>query len=288
MDPGTIKTRFTHTRGCREPSRGYTPYKTEDTLDPFSTSDFQTPGPLLSATLALFGNGSLLHTAREATKGEKKATAMQICQHSLIPFMSYDEFNDRGHEMLRTRCKVVDYLDDDEDTEVLYLPELVGGLMQLLDSPPAAKQLLELTAFFANEALLVTTAEAYSKSSREIYTSPGSTVIKPQKSIPGLVVISFLICLQVAGLLVLARFIYSAPSWTLMFDAKTLAGIGAQLRDQGKEFDNASVSGIVGIGEREELHKPQGTGLPIRRRVTILALGAPGNIEKSSACERLC
>lgn len=288
MDPGTVKTRYTHTRECRELSRGYIPYDSLDTLNPFSTFDFHAPGPLLSAALALFGNGSFLHTAREATKNQKKQTTMQICQHLLIPFISYDEFNDQGHESLKSRCKVVDFVDDDEDTEVLYLPELVGGFMQMLDSPPAAKQLLELTAFFASEALLMTTAEVYSRSSREIYTSPGYTLLKPQKSIPGLIVITFLICLQVAGLLVLARFIYSAPSWTSMFDAKTLARIGAQLRDQGKDLDNVYVSGVVGIGERQELHKPRGAGPPIRKRVKILALGEPGNISTSSACESLC
>ncbi|PLN80726.1 hypothetical protein BDW42DRAFT_201068 [Aspergillus taichungensis] len=255
------------------------PFKLANTMDPFGTSDFMTPGPLLSAALALFGNGTLLHTAREATKDQQKQTAIHICHHSIIPFMLYYQISSLGEELL---AKCLDVDSDNDDIEDA-LPELVGGFMQMLYSPQAAKQVLELTAFFANEALLMTTAEVSPMDTRNIYTSPGHTILKPQKSIPGLIVISCLIGLQVAGLLVLVKFIYSEPSWTVSLDARTLVSIGTQLRDQGRGLDDDSVSGVVGIGEREVLHRSRGAESPIRKRVKVLALGEPGNVSSSSA-----
>lgn len=238
----------------------------------------------MSAALALFGNGSFLHTAREATKDQQRQTAISICEQSRIPFILYGSRNLMDAYKLTEKCLNLKL--ENEDAEPLMLPGIVGAFMQFLNSPVNAKQCLEITAFFATEALLMTTAEVELQSSRDVYTSAGYTILKPQKSMLGLVVISCLIGLQVAGLLVLVLFIYSAPSWTVTLDALTLARIGAQLHNQGKELDSASVSGVVGIGEREEEVRQPGvssSGRPIQKTVNILALGESGVISRSSA-----
>lgn len=158
------------------------------------------------------------------------------------------------------------------------LSEFVGGFMRMFESPHAAQQLLEIASFFANEALLSVSAEVSSLDTRRIYSAPGYVLLKPQHSIPGLVVISLVVALQVLGLLLLLRFIYSAPAWTGSLDSLALARIGAQLQGQGRDL---GMSGMVGIGEREKFLSSGENGMT-RRNVKVLGLGEPGVISKGS------
>lgn len=166
----------------------------------------------------------------------------------------------------------------------LLLPGMVAGFMQIFNSPISAQQLLEITAFFSNEALLMATADLGTGYTRDIYKASGYTILKPQLSFPGIAVISAVIGLQVAGILALLWFIYSAASWTVSLDARVLARIGAQLHTQGKELDGLNVSGVVGIGEYEDaLQQQPGTSNgPARRKVRMLGLGETGVVSKAS------
>ena len=237
----------------------------------------------MTSALALFGNGTLFHTARESGKKENEllAAARSICGHKKVPFHLYGQASDLNDlDLISPACHGAG---DDVYDKNLLLPQLVGGLMQLFNKPVSAQQLLEMTAFFANEALLMTTAGRLFTDTRVIYTSPGYLILKPRKSIPVLVILSFLISLQVIGLLILIRFIYSAPSWTELLDSLTLARIGAQLKEQGKDLDSASVSGVIGMGEREEvIHQPEDPESPVQKRTTYLALGEPGLVSRSA------
>ncbi|KAK2757364.1 hypothetical protein FQN54_004878 [Arachnomyces sp. PD_36] len=263
-----------------EPPATLDPFDTGRTMDPFWTEDLKTPGPLMTAALALFGNGTLMQTAIDAPMDQQRQAAADICEHSRVPFMRYMPREAFPYQELMSRCSNLHSVG--EDYVPLLLSEIVGLFMQLLSNPINARQFLEITAFFANEALLLSTVDAFGATKlRAIYTSPGYTILKPQISIPGLVVISLLIGLQVVTLLVLVLFIYSAPSWVESLDALTLARIGAQLSSQGKGLDSASVSAVVGVREHEEVRQPEG----IRKRVKILALGEPGVISRSSRPE---
>ncbi|KAL3493152.1 hypothetical protein BJX62DRAFT_235467 [Aspergillus germanicus] len=167
------------------------------------------------------------------------------------------------------------------------LSRFLAGFMTLFSSPSATKELLEITAFFANEALLTNTAER-NLLSRDIYTAPGYLLIKPTVSVAGLVVISALIVLQVVGLLALAAFIYSTPCWTIALDASALARIGAQVhaRSAGRGLDDFDLggSGVVGVGEREiergTLTGGEVQGL-VRGTVKVLGIGEPGAISRA-------
>lgn len=260
------------------------PFITSGTLDPFLTGDLKTPGPLMTAALALFGNGTLVQTAIDAPMDQQRQAAVSICEHSRVPFVLYTPRDLLPYQELMSRCASLHSAS--EDHVPLLLSEIVGLFMQFLSTPVSAKQFLEITAFFANEALLLTSADVSSITSREIYTSSGYTILKPQMSIPGLVVISLLIGLQVVMLFVLVLFIYSVPSWVGSLDALTMARIGAQLSSQGKELDSASVSAVVGIREHEEVRQSEGCSeQPIRKRVKILALGESGVVSRSSSRE---
>ncbi|KAL4795823.1 hypothetical protein BDV19DRAFT_388847 [Aspergillus venezuelensis] len=253
------------------------PFTSKTGLGYFGTGSLPTPGPLMSAALALFGNGTLLQAAKDAnTQSQQRTAALGICQHSRVPFFLYGDSN-----ALWGMCYEPVFTEPDRDLENI-LPEMVASFMSLFDSPVPAQQVLEITAFFSNEALLMTTADLGSMLSRDIYTAPGYTILKPQLSVPGIVVMSVVIALQVAGILALLWFIHSAPSWTVSLNALTLARIGAQLHAQGKELDGFKVSGVMGFGEHDEAVQQQ-TGTsngPTRRKVRILGLGETGVISE--------
>ncbi|KAL3463478.1 hypothetical protein BJX64DRAFT_116180 [Aspergillus heterothallicus] len=268
------------------------PYEREDyhdlTLNSDATYSFPTPGPLTTAALALFGNDTLLHAARSASsKTERIQTIKSICQYARMPFYVYTG----GQGSLTSYCSTVKNVPftsldtNDTDLSAIYISEFVAVLMQLFHEPRAARQYLEIAAFFANEALLSTTADR-AVQPRQIFTSAGDVILKPGRSIAGLVVISTLMMLQVLGLLLLARFIYSVPSWTISLDASALAKIGAQLQRQGRRLDDLSgVSGRVGVGQRHVLLREEESADGNTQKwetINILGLGESGVISRAS------
>ncbi|KAL2863196.1 uncharacterized protein BJX67DRAFT_384940 [Aspergillus lucknowensis] len=59
----------------------------------------------------------------------------------------------------------------------LVLSEFVAGSVDMFSGAGSARQLLEITVFFANEALLSVTATADPPTSRPVYTSPGYALV---------------------------------------------------------------------------------------------------------------
>lgn len=237
----------------------------------------------MTASLALFGNNTLLHSARSPTTDTERLQAIQnICAHGRIPFYVFRPSHVLIDDVLGPHCDRIltgGALGDDFDA--VDLSEFIGGFIRMFDPPLAAGQLLEISSFFANEALLSVSAEVSAAYTRSIYTAPGYVLLKPRFSIPALVVISLVVALQVLGLLLLLRFIYSAPAWTGSLDALALARIGAQLQGRGRNLDSLGMSGMVGIGEREKIVS-NGENEMTRRNVKVLGLGGPGVISKGS------
>lgn len=237
----------------------------------------------MTAALALFGNGTFFHTARNATNATQQHDALRrICEYGHIPFAAFDQGYALGIRMssIWNLCEswfLADYRSAYTDT----LPHLVAHFMQGFSDPEQAQKILEISTFFANEALLTVSADSGTDTSRKIYEAQGYVLLKPRMSIPGIVVISFVIILQIAGLALLIRFIYSAPTWTVSLDAAALARIGAQLHRQGWDGHDFGGSGIVGIGEVEGEGGNNGSNVR-RRKVKILGLGEPGVVSKEA------
>ena len=275
----------------------------------FGSSSHVTSGPLMMAALALFGNTTFFHTAANTTVESRVRAAKDVCQSGRIPFYVYANQYGPGKDIVMTcsESAVRSYEqgeDGDDDRWDDLMSKLVGGFMQTMQEPSDAQKILEVTMFFANEALLSGTAqtEAYVYS-RNIYSAPGYQVLKPRKTLGGIISISILIALQALGLLLLLRFIYSVPTWTGSFDADAVVQIAGQLREQGQGLDIASASGLVGVvahgavrNTMEDSEDSEGSGALGNRSqgpylakggsqsadqsVIPLALGAPGVITK--------
>lgn len=221
------------------------------------------PGPLMAATLALFGNHSFLDTARTAPDDTFGIVSDNACNGLMIPFSRYS--NDVS------LAKMASYLCTQQAVTARSqnntLDVLVWNFLSLFSDSNMAMQLLEATMYFANEAHLTLAARAAAKIlneaegqndfsalpgcmgeqgsqvGRTIYSSPGTTIIKPKQSLAGVIIISILVTLEVVGLLSLTYYTWSSPTWTQSLNAYALARIGVLLAPQMK------AEGIDGLRE---------------------------------------
>lgn len=225
-----------------------------------STTDHPVPGPLMAATLALFGNHSFFDTARTAADDNFGLVSDTVCNGMMMPFSRYS--NNISLAKFGGHLCTAQHTTNQNNT----LHALVWNFISLFSDPNRAIQLLEVTMYFANEAHLTLAAGAANKMldearhavpftpsgciggqgsqvGRTIYSSPGTTIIKPRQSLAGVITISILVALQVAGLLTLAYCTCSSPTWTPSLNAYALARIGALLAPQMR------AEGIDGLRE---------------------------------------
>lgn len=57
-----------------------------DTLDLFGTDKLNMSGPLMTTTIAIFGNQSFFYIASKASSSSKPSAIEQICQQDKMPF----------------------------------------------------------------------------------------------------------------------------------------------------------------------------------------------------------
>ncbi|KAJ3463867.1 hypothetical protein MRS44_008653 [Fusarium solani] len=195
-----------------------------------------TPGPLMTAGLAMLGNTSFFRLANVSAEQFNNQTARQICDQVRLPFT---RLTSSGFPDPVSICD--DWgLQRDRDNNVL---DLLGRYFMFLGSDNTTQNALNIAMYFANEALLTTAAD------RPLYSNPGYMISKPKKSLAGLIVITILIGLQAIGLCLLMAFIYSTPTWTDDLDADALTQIGAQLKDLDEIMSRSQVCGLVGTVE---------------------------------------
>lgn len=232
-----------------------------------------TPGPLMTAALALFGNTSIFNAAATADRDEYNKTVKMICEQGRLPFGRIDMIY--STEAFGYACKYYD---------LPTLSEVVGEYFLSWEDVNITSTALEIAMFFVNEVTLTITAtDSWSGAGRPILSAPGDHIVKPAKSIPALVIVSFFMFLQVVGLGVLIRYIYSSPTWTSHLDADAMAQIGGQIKDLGEPRPALqNVSGLVGVVEHE--HADDSSSMRTAVVETIqLAIGAKGVISGETA-----
>ena len=221
-----------------------------------------TPGPLMTAAIAMFGNSSFFATATDyksdeaynasvANLGNRRPTRMEeICRAGKVPFanlkwnlyaelplgscsreyyhdLSYPEYDEATSTRDRLEDTLYAVLVRFSTSTLAYGVERPEG-----SAPPEASELLETAMFFANKELLTSTAtQFWFDSGRKIWYSPGSLIIRPSVSPAALGVISTLIFLQVAALLALLWYIYTVPTWTSSLNSVAVAQLTRRLAD---------------------------------------------------------
>lgn len=191
----------------------------------------------------MFGNSSFFYTAKMAQgDASLSQTFTQICQHGRLPFYRFNGVWESSTGLTSVSCN---HILPRYGAKPEWLAELVLALFRRMGNPDTARRMFEVASYFANEALLIHTAQRDIGDSREIMSAPGARLIKPQGSLHSLVVLSILIGIQSLALIVLGCYIYSQPTWTGALDAEVLIRLGVQLGEEGQEI--SKTSGIIGV-----------------------------------------
>ncbi|KAF4963894.1 hypothetical protein FSARC_8147 [Fusarium sarcochroum] len=255
-------------------------------IDAFNTEIFMTPGPLMTAALAMFGNTTFFHLASVADEESYNQTIIHMCAQPTFPF--------RGlfRNMDVPWCNYPFY-------DIPTIDYFIGEYFYGFSDSKVTEQALEMAMFFANEALLTTTARQRDADfsewrknnidARPIYFNAGSTVTKPKKDMAAVICITVFIGLQVIGLCLLMGFILHTPTWTNTLDADALAQIGGQLKEWGEPRPELrDIPGVVGVDETRRNAESLSVRLStsqdgsLQSRPAHLSLGGEGLVNRSA------
>ena len=245
--------------------------------------------------LALFGNSSFFWAVQHATESNYTDVLRNVCSGS-VPFpKAIPSFTDYGSLSLVQACAYVN-LGPGYGPPETSLTNLMASFVGMFANANVARAVLGTAMFAANEALLTTTgAQGWLSFSRSIYSSAGYEIEKPVKSIAAIVVVSVLLLVQVAGVVALAAYNASFPTWTTTLDALAMAKIGRELQDNGGlvplgvrdehglRFVANGPEGVIGVVEGDADSTADDKTPPAH----ALGLGAPGVITRATASGKL-
>ncbi|KAF4336233.1 hypothetical protein FBEOM_9904 [Fusarium beomiforme] len=230
------------------------------------------PGPLMTVALTMFGNSSFFHAVKVADSDTYNHTIDNLCESSAFPLLGLMPYNYDIEDFCSNSVKYRDNTPKMQD--------LIYRYFRSLQEEEATAQALEKAMFFANKALLTTTASLFL--SRPIFYNPGTTVMKPKKDLGAVIAVTAMIGLQVVGLCALMWFIMRTPTWTATLNADALAHIGAQLKEWGEPRPELTkINGVVGVDEtRHDGEASSGQGAALQSRSIHLTLGGEGVINR--------
>lgn len=239
---------------------------------------------------AMLGNESWFYPVVNATLGdnqEKRDAFISSCLRGL-PFSTYTGIGQNGFASANMQCNFLNMpgkppkIDDtrygfanDNDTTT----QITGDLSRMVAEwfsgfafNTSTEDALSAGMYLANEAILKLTADASRlDSARPIFVSNGTAVNKPTVHITSKVVVSFLLLIEVLGLVLFAMFIYRMPTFASRMDAVHIAAFGAQIvKQMGEELPPLGVrpggrtrerymkaledtDGLIGVQEEIEL-----------------------------------
>lgn len=233
---GSAKTKGVPTRFLDELPSGFDIPRRRDRPGAPSTSpedvgpDFI--GPLKTAALAMFGNGSWLDTLNLVYPGVVAdnttiAGALAgLCQ--MLPLGNIDVFG--RHEY----CETIESVGRNPGwySPSIVLSSLTRDFFWSFYTPKLARATLNTATFYANQALLSQMAGRAGSDSREYKRGTEQTsqlMTVPVLSVPAIAIVSILIAMQVVCIVILLAYIYSSRVWTRTLDALAVARVGAQL-----------------------------------------------------------
>ena len=235
--------------------------------------------PLSTIAIALFGNESSLSTKSilletllgdgddwRAVDGEPGSCADQM---PLSPLL--DPLHLSSSECLTSYVQSVEMLDSE-------LAAYVGSFSPYGPRTNPDYRLPELTSafatavFLANEAWLV--ASPWGEAgSRHVYTNPGITMVIPEISRVGMVLVSSLWAVYIACILGLAIYSARTPRWTEQLDAFAMMRIGAAAKDERVALKVGFKTQNIDI--LDDLPGSMGDSTGGEGEVGVLGLGAP-------------
>ncbi|KAH8663613.1 hypothetical protein BGZ60DRAFT_411729 [Tricladium varicosporioides] len=232
----------------------------------YSYDRIDTPGPLQTTAIALFGNTSFLSNLFQPsainTTASQIANLLAICRMDTIPYRRMPPDSDVRAQSSQEQdtCQIVNQQRKNNFSKIEnYVPQLASDFMEGFRLNDSAQQALGMGMFFANRAVLTHGASVdRARFVRPLRTSHGTIVLKPDMAFASMIVISSFIGMQVIGLLLVAIYAYKTPTWTATLDARALAAIGAGMvevlpnegleRREWEKVDLKQANGVLGYG----------------------------------------
>ncbi|THU89073.1 hypothetical protein K435DRAFT_969251 [Dendrothele bispora CBS 962.96] len=210
-------------------------------IDPFPLppdTKLNVSGPLMTSAVALFGNSSFLNIASDTVYNmTSKQQLLAMCVYGNIPFTQVMSIIANFEEYCGGVVQLANIVNNTqalhEERAAVQVNGLVGDwTYSIFNNTLYAKEALEMSMYFANEALMMKTVDqTFQLFGRPIYTSGGIQVFKPVVTVAGTIIVTVLVSLQLLGLGIFAWYVYSVPTWTNALDALAIARIGKEMAD---------------------------------------------------------
>ncbi|PGH13107.1 hypothetical protein AJ80_06479 [Polytolypa hystricis UAMH7299] len=187
-------------------------------------------GPLLTATISLFGPSTFFSTRANSTAQTSSNTASSNDCTDAVPFHYISTTGISGRPPNR---KIVSFKRIGpcvSNSPSAYSEDLNTWLSDMFLDPASitTSDLFTQAVFHANKAILMRAA-AQRRYRRTIFQDPGYETQKLEIHRPSVAVISVLIAFHVVGLVSLAIYTTSVPTWTEMLDSLAVLRLGTQL-----------------------------------------------------------
>ncbi|TPX14543.1 uncharacterized protein E0L32_005235 [Thyridium curvatum] len=212
--------------------------------DPFNSLPLNASGPLMMASIALFGNQSIIALARNQTAETFGDALVRACEDDMVPFSRLGAaFSDSAPAKACAGLAAARSGPSSPDSRLLSsmaFEAVNATVAPFAGDARRGASLLDLATLFANEAYLTTAASgqvgdgavvsrSFATPARAVFRQPGVRLFVPRMSTVALAAISALVGLQVALIAVLLWYVYSVPTWTERLDALAVARLALQM-----------------------------------------------------------
>lgn len=194
-------------------------------------------GPFLTAIMAIFGPNTFFTTAAANSNATRSSVTLPLCDQLRYPFTSLaheDSPPESGGDFLIDWAPKYPRLACDFSKEGASDPAhpLLRALMRWLPSfgnHDKATAALTLATYAAANAILNVGPSLEGSYGSSLYTSPGTSIQKPNISFPGMVIVSLLLAVQIIGLTLMAVYASRKVTWTAALDSWAMLRLGAEI-----------------------------------------------------------
>ena len=212
-------------------------------------------GPMSLSAMAIFGSGTFFD--KIASLNKSADAGRQLCPQLRRPFMGFlpATLNPSVPSSTDPELSCSTY------TNGILTDPLLDWLTSILDPDVLYKALRATTT----SACKTFTQPDWHSSGRMIYASGGTDIVKLDMSTSAMIIITFLIASQLAGLLSLAIYASTRPTWTESLDGFAMLRIGAAMASELPSISALEAKHIGVLDEKKGWIGSQRSGENLKR-----------------------
>jgi hypothetical protein len=198
-------------------------------------------GPMVMSAMAIFGGGTFFNKISSAN--DTGSAGAQLCSQLRRPFM--------GLFPATLDPALPSFTDPELPCEQYkngFLAQSLLDWLNLILTPSNLDKVLRATTTSASKTL---TQPDWHGGSRVIYTSAGTDIVKLHMPSGAMILISFLIALQLTGLLSMAIYASTRPTWTESLDGFAMLRFGAAMASELPSISALEAKHIAILDEKK-------------------------------------